>query len=340
MKRRVRTVFVFVFLCFCATFLAQAESILPLAPDNTWQYEITNSEAKGEAASTMIVRAVAAEKSDAQGLVRLETLINDSLVKTEAVAAEERGLFCYERVSAAGKTTSFNPPRLLLPDPISVGTKWETDEMIAGNETHLKFSVAAEEDVVVPAGTFHAFRAQCDEAWPVSKTIARWFVPGVGLVKDVTSTRGPGGRLLDRVTTALTKFSRGSAATAGPGPSVMVPSITPPSSPVFKLEIAKDRDGPPAEEIKADARNVFVRWSGENLPVNAIVRLAWVAEDVGDLVEPNFIVDQTRTRVTTPSFGARFTLSRPKDGWASGKYRVDLYLDDELSASAAVTIRD
>ncbi|MDQ6861568.1 MAG: hypothetical protein M3032_10505 [Verrucomicrobiota bacterium] len=108
----------------------------------------------------------------------------------------------------------------------------------------------------------------------------------------------------------------------------------------LKIEAAREINGAATTSFRATAPNIFVRWRGENLPVGADVRVAWVAEDVGDLVEPDFIVDQNRTAVETPNFSARFTLSRPRDGWAPGKYRVDLYVDDELKDTLGVTISE
>jgi hypothetical protein len=66
--------------------------------------------------------------------------------------------------------------------------------------------------------------------------------------------------------------------------------------------------------------------------------VAWVAEDVGDLVEPNFVIDETETIAPTPDASARFTLGRPPDGWAEGKYRVEFYVDDTLTETVKVTI--
>ena len=77
-----------------------------------------------------------------------------------------------------------------------------------------------------------------------------------------------------------------------------------------------------------------------NLPVGSYVRVAWIAEDVGDIAPADFIVDQTETEIDDPEFAARFTLSRPKDGWAAGRYRVELYLEDDLLQTARVTITD
>ena len=106
------------------------------------------------------------------------------------------------------------------------------------------------------------------------------------------------------------------------------------------LEVAKERDGEPQDQFRSDVAEIFVRWHGEHLPVGSFVRVAWIAEDVGDLVPPNFVIDETETEVTTSTFGARFTLSRPKDGWAAGNYRLELYLDDTLIQTAKVSIRD
>ncbi len=96
----------------------------------------------------------------------------------------------------------------------------------------------------------------------------------------------------------------------------------------------------PPTIFQSDAPNIYVCWQGENLPTNSTVRIAWVVEDVGDLVEPNFIVDETETDITAPDFSARFTLSRPSDGWAAGKYRLELFLDEVLVKKVAVTITD
>ncbi len=314
--------------------LARAESNFPVAVGDTWQYEIA-----GAPNSTVTVHAVGTEKSNDRELVRLETRTADSPVKTELVASDAAGLSCYQRTFPGAKPVSFDPPQLLIPDSMKIGDQWEMDDFVNGNRTHLQFVVAAEEDVAVPAGNFRGFRAQCDQPGTVSLTVERWFVAGVGMVKEVINTRAPGGRLLNRVTMALTKVSRGNALTDS-GPAVVVPSSSPPTRASFKLEIAQEREGTIVQEIKSNAENIFVRWSGDNLPVHSIVRLAWVAEDVGDVAWPNFVVDETKTEISTSTFGARFTLSRPKDGWASGKYRVDLYLDDQLEASAKVVISD
>ena len=96
------------------------------------------------------------------------------------------------------------------------------------------------------------------------------------------------------------------------------------------MGVSSAPDGELETQFKSDVQNIYVRWQGHNLPAGAKVRVAWVAEDVGDLVDPNFVIDETETVATTPNFSARFTLGRPPDGWAGGKYRVEFYVNDFL----------
>ncbi|MDQ6654594.1 MAG: hypothetical protein M3Y80_02100 [Verrucomicrobiota bacterium] len=123
------------------------------------------------------------------------------------------------------------------------------------------------------------------------------------------------------------------AAEASPNPDAA------PSESVT-LTVSRERDGGMATAFPEDAPHIYVRWSGENFPEGAVVRVAWIAEDVGDLVPANFVVDERATNVTTPKFGARFTLSRPVDGWAPGRYRLELRVNDDLAQRLQVTIHE
>jgi hypothetical protein len=104
------------------------------------------------------------------------------------------------------------------------------------------------------------------------------------------------------------------------------------------VEVSTDPSGGSKTEFKSDVENIYVRWHGHGLPEGARVRVAWIAEDVGDLVEPNFVVDETENAVPAPDASARFTLGRPPDGWAEGKYRVEFYVNDELEETVRVAI--
>jgi hypothetical protein len=317
---------------------SRAEVGFPTESGSSWEYQVTDLPSPPGQPGLVTVTIAGKEQLEGKQVLKLETRTTNGLQRTELLAGDEEGIFCLRRSIGNGKSVSFEPPLRLIPAQLTLGTKWELDDEVAGAEMHQQFTVTAEEDVVVPAGTFHAYRIEAEEPWPISIVIQRWFAPGTGFVKDITTTRGPSGRLLSRVTKVLKKFS----PTAGPNES---PTLSPaPSSasfsPTMTITVAKEHDGEPTTELRSNAPNIFVRWQGEHLPLDGIVRVAWVAEDVGDVAPANFVVDQTATIVGVPEARAQFTLSRPKDGWAAGKYRVDVFLDDKLLQSASVTITD
>lgn len=335
-------------LCVQARFAACAELVLPTAIGTSWEYQISDSAEKSAQPSRMLVRIGGIDDVDGQQLLRFETIDGDAVKQREFISVDGRGALTHWRVFADGTTKTFQSPQTIVPAALAVGAKWDFDDATANGEVHRQFVVAAEEKIDVPAGSFRAFRIQCDQPWPVATTLERWFVPGVGLVKEVATTHGPSGRLLNRTTTALTKFTPGTMPIAEPTvalpPSAEIsaastPAPTPPP-PTVKLELASSRESAAVTEFRSDAANIFVRWSGENLPVDATVRLAWIAEDVGDVVDPNFIIDEVKRTVSSPQFSGRFTLSRPPDGWAPGKYRIELYLDDKLMETVKCTIGD
>jgi hypothetical protein len=329
----------------CSAVTSRAESILPTENGATWEYEVRDGSKSAEPLP-LTIRINGTEEIGKNELLKMETVADDVVTKTELITVDERGVHCHQRSGADGKATILEPPQTLVPAPLKIGATWEVNDHVAGGGVQ-QFTITAEEDVTVPAGKFHAFRMRCQQPWPISTTTERWFAPGTGVVADVTTTRGPNGRLLSRATTMLKKFSVIPPPRDTSPPSITIdaakqePTVTPaPSKPAILLEVAGQRDGQPQTEFKSNAPQIFVRWSGVDLPVGESIRVAWVAEDVGDLADPNFVVDQMETRIETAEFGARFTLSRPKDGWAAGKYRVDVYLGDELLQSLNVTISE
>src|SRR3712207_5251202 len=141
---------------------------------------------------------------------------------------------------------------------------------------HQQWTVAAEETVDVPAGRYHTFRFHCEQPWPISIAIDRWFAPGFGFVKDVTTTRGPTGRLLNRTTMVLTKLGEtppprpAATATAQPHAAPSPVAAEPPAdgaspdeaapresaesagAPRVRLELSSEREGEPTTEFSSD----------------------------------------------------------------------------------------
>jgi len=341
-------------LVFAAA-IARAEQLLPTADGMTWHYVSTEElggPAAAPAATTVVTLRIGRQTFDGKEFLKFETLTDDSLTKTELMVVDDHGVVCHARAGKDGKVLKVDPPQTIAPAALKVGDTWDSDGEVAGMEMHQHFQVLAEEPVRVPAGGFRAFHVHCDDSSVMSIALDRWFVVGVGLVKETTVVRGPTGGLLQRSTLELQKRPE-VVATLAPAPTVPVPtsSAAPPKttaapneqSPATSakrliVEVSGDPGSGSKTEFKSDIQNIYVRWHGRGLPEGARVRVAWVAEDVGDLVEPNFIVDETETVTPAADASARFTLARPPDGWADGKYRVEFFVNDELEETVKVTI--
>jgi hypothetical protein len=357
--------------CLAAALLLEAtpvraEELLPSAVGTVWQYDSTE-EFGGPAAaptvhSTITVR-LGREKMDDKEFLKFETLAGDTLIKTELMTVDEHGIVCHARGGRDGKMAKLDPPEIILPVTLSKGDTWDTEGEVAGMQMHQHFTVVAEESVTVGAGRFRAFHLHCEESALLSTALDRWFASGTGFVKETTVVRGPSGAFLQRQTLELNKQpavvvqpSPPSRADADEqkqlptGPSI---EVRPTDSGAnaepnerssargkkLLVEVSGDPAGGLTTEFPSDVPHIYVRWHGRGLPEGAKVRVAWIAEDVGDIVEPNFVVDETETAASAPDSSARFTLGRPPDGWAEGKYRLEFYVDGSLEETVKVTIK-
>ena len=337
---------------FFAASVLRAEPLLPTAPGTSWQYD--SKEEFGGPIADRPVEAVVTIRAGTQlfegkQFVKFETFSGDALTGAELVSLTDGALLREARRSKDGKLAKLDPPPIILPATLKVGDTWDSEDEVLGNQMQQHFAVVAEENIVVPAGSFRAFHLHCEDSSIFAIKLDQWFVPGTGLVKEIAAVRGPTGGLLQRMTRELRKAPEppapsptATAAVPTPVPQPSAAPATPDSNqpPTKKLtaDVSGDPGGGLKTEFKSDAPNIYVRWHGHDLPVGATVRVAWVAEDVGDLVDPNFIVDETESVAPTPDASARFTLGRPPDGWAEGKYRLEFYVNDELVETIKVTI--
>lgn len=353
----MRKSFLAVALLFAAV-SARADQLLPTGEGTRWEYDATETLTGAPPAHSVVTVRAGKQILDGKEVAKLETLSNNVVSKTELISVDEKGVVCLARSGKDGKMAKLNPPETIIAAPLKVGGAWEMEGEAAGMKMHQRFTVLAEENVTVPAGKFRAFHLQCKDSSLMSITLDRWFVPGTGFVKETTVVRGPG--VMQGMTLELNKISEvlpkpvAAASPAAPKPAAPSPVSSPQSvavtSPVapppepsatpaenttappplkkLTVEVSSDPAGGLKTQFKSDVVNIYVRWHGHDLPEGARVRVAWVAEDVGDLVEPNFVIDETETVAPAPDASARFTLGRPPDGWAEGKYRVDFYVDD------------
>jgi hypothetical protein len=338
---------------FFAAAALRAEPLLPTAPGTSWQYD-SKEEFGGPIADrpveSVVTIRVGRQTFEGKEFLKFETLSGDTLAGTELVSVSDGALLREARNGKDGKLAKLDPPPIILPAALKIGDTWDSEDEVLGNPMQQHFTVVAEEPITVAAGRFRALHLHCEDSSIFAIKLDRWFVPGTGFVRDIATVRGPTGGLLQRVTRELRKapapsLSPSPTATAAATTPVPQPAVAPPptdasQAPAKKLtaQVSGEPGGSLKTEFKSDAPNIYVRWQGQDLPVGATVRVAWVAEDVGDLVDPNFIVDETESVAPTPDASARFTLGRPPDGWADGKYRLEFYVNDELVETIKVTI--
>ena len=149
-----------------------ASSPVPLARGTVWEYRESYTEARGEVDST-----------------------TEEVTRFEVRGSAERPFLL--------QTGGVDPS----PGPVEAGegwirlTPWTGEDALplplevgrAGPRTEggAPWIVEAEEEVTVPAGTFHALR--CALRGP-SSVSTLWIAPGVGVVKETQGTGAPGRR--------------------------------------------------------------------------------------------------------------------------------------------------
>lgn len=105
------------------------------------------------------------------------------------------------------------------------------------------------------------------------------------------------------------------------------------------LRMAYDQDG---EQVTStfSATDVFYAVGDlKNAPQGTAVNAKWIAVDVAD-TEPGLEFQQQTVDITEESFSGTiyFQLSND-DGWPTGLYRVDVYLNETLSQSIEFNVQ-
>jgi len=94
---------------------------------------------------------------------------------------------------------------------------------------------------------------------------------------------------------------------------------------VFRLGLLEDRDlrisvFPHREKVLTQLRGV------------------WIAEDVGKVAPPNYKIDEATRAVPFANEGS-FSLSKPSDGFPPGKYRLEIYIGNDLMKTVPFTVK-
>jgi hypothetical protein len=320
---------------------AIANSIIPTAPGTTWRYNMTQEvsaglnvpdvkpDPDGKFRTTVVYRLEGTEKVDGKELLKFEMHRAGVVTNTDLVTVDERGVLCWARINVDGEFVKFNPPQPMIATPLKRGARWNFDGRAGELEVHQQYEVTGEQDVQVPAGKFRAFRIHSKQTSPSSMTIDRWFAPGTGIVKDVTTMRGENGDLLERISLEL----------AEPPRIMNRPQVKPEAAPKkLSVSFSKDQFGKASTEFSSDTPQIYTRWRGQRLRTGAEVRAVWIAENIGEDFPRDYKIDEASAVAESPTARGTFTLTRPEDGWAPGDYRVEFYVDDILAETAKLKI--
>jgi hypothetical protein len=268
------------------------------------------------------------QKVDGKELLKLEMYRDDVLANTDLITVDERGVICAARTDEKGTLVKLSPPQTMLAAPLKTGMNWNFDGQVGETTVCQHYQVAGEEDVDVPAGKFHAWRIHCEQTSPTAASIDRWFVPGTGFVKVVTTINAPSGFLLQKTSLDLKEAPKIKAQPEAKSAA---------ESGNLSVGLSKEPAGDFITTFASNSRAIYARWQGHGLHAPANIRVVWIAENVAD-VAADYEIDETSTVPTASNARGTFTLSQPEGGWVPGDYRVQFYLDEAPAGTVKVKI--
>lgn len=325
---------------FPLALVSGAQSI-PTADGTSWPYEMTEEAGEeftfsdatpgpdGKVHRFAIYRITGTHEVEGRKLLKFEMHRDGVITNVDLITVDEQGISCAARIDQYGELTKLDPPQTMVAAPLKSGVTWDFSGKLAEADVHQHYEVVGEEEVVVPAGKFRAFHIRGEQTAPARMTIDRWFVNGVGIVKDITEMRTADGGLLRRIALELKEKPKIAAR----------PEVKPArTAKRISASVGEAPIGEAASEFKVETPKIYARWRGHGLRDRAAIRVVWIAEDIGDIAPPNYTIDEATTTATSPDAHGTFTLSKPDDGWAPGNYRVEFYVDADLIETVRLKI--
>jgi hypothetical protein len=99
--------------------------------------------------------------------------------------------------------------------------------------------------------------------------------------------------------------------------------------------MSTDEDGAQRVTVFAQDAMFYAQVDLQNAPDDTALKAIWTAVDVQD-TEPNFVINETE--FVTGSGLVNFTLSND-NLWPTGKYKVDIYMNDQLANTLEFEVR-
>ena len=109
-------------------------------------------------------------------------------------------------------------------------------------------------------------------------------------------------------------------------------------SPTVEAAIAVDSDTKPTDSFATTVPKLNAFFKSTGTVKGDKLRGVWIAEDVGDAAPANTKIDEASIIADQDDYYGAFSLSKPDKGWPPGKYRVEIYLNDELVTTVKFTV--
>ena len=169
--------------------------------------------------AAVITEVVGSDLINGEKYIRLESRMEGTPWLTQWLRQTASGLVLSKTINfeQGPEVTLMVPPQKLLSPDLKAGESWDWKTKDAALVMRIK--VVGPAAITVPAGTFHATQLSYDatvqtQIGSITVEQRRWFVPGVGYVKQDTETR-LGEHLLSHVVLTLEKYEPGPGAQPG-----------------------------------------------------------------------------------------------------------------------------
>ena len=105
-----------------------------------------------------------------------------------------------------------------------------------------------------------------------------------------------------------------------------------------KVRMTAGPQDTPSTTFASNTPKLYAIFKTEGAKAGDKIRGVLIAEDVGDVAPANTKVLETILEMDGDTETGDFTFSKPTNGWPVGKYRVEIYVNDELATAAKFTI--
>lgn len=108
----------------------------------------------------------------------------------------------------------------------------------------------------------------------------------------------------------------------------------------IKAFMTTEPKGEATTSFSNNAPKLYCMFSTEGLSSGDKIRGVWIADDVGDAAPKGTKIDEKTITAEGDTDDGVFSLSKPNKGWPAGKYRIEIYVGDDLITTSKFTIKE